>query len=99
MPYNWRNPLGYLVTASIQFFLSAYAFQYIVCFMLLAFGIFMFAMALAKIEKTKLHSINKMASNKKLRKNMYKELSEFIRMNANGKQLCVGQIFGRETIF
>lgn len=57
------------------------------CFMSLGFGSYMFAIAFVKILKDELISINKMASHRKSRKNMYKKLPKFVQAHANLKQL------------
>lgn len=88
-PYDWKNPFGYLVTVVAQFLLLIYPCQYLGCFTVLAFGAFMFSVAFVKILKNELRSVNKMATRKKLRKRMYKQLSHFIWSHSNAKQLSV----------
>lgn len=95
-PYDWQNPVGYLVAVSIQLFTATIAFRYIGCFTLLAFGGFMFALAIVQILKDVLLSINnlasfknrnhKLAKNEKLRKNIYEKLFQFIQMHAHLQQ-------------
>lgn len=88
-PYNWKNPTGYLVAVFIQSFMATYEFQYMGYLILLAFGTFMFIIAFVKIMKNELNSINKMASDTKSCKKMYKILSKFNRTYATVRQLSL----------
>lgn len=87
LPYDWKNPIGYLVAVSALLLWALFPFQYMGCIITLAFGVFMFATALVKDLNGVLHSINSMINDKESRNEMYKELSEFIRIHANAKQL------------
>lgn len=87
LPYDWKTPTGYLMALFIQYLMTIYPYQFIGCFLLLAFGAFMIANALVESLKHELHSIDQMASDKKSQKNMYKTLSEFIQAHASAKQL------------
>lgn len=86
-PCNWKTPIGYLVTVSIEFAVAINACQYFGCLTMLAFGAFMFSNAFGKIQKNQLDAINKLANDKKSAANMYKKLSEFIWTHAYRKQL------------
>lgn len=86
-PYDWRNPSGYLVAISIQYFLAFYPSRYVGCFLCFAFGAFMFSMATVEILKNELHAIDMMGSGRKTREKMLKSFSEFIRRHADAKQL------------
>lgn len=79
------------MTVSIQFGLVALTFKSVEGFTLLAFGVFVFGLALVKGLKNELHSINAMATHKKSRKYMYEKLSAFVQTHANTKQLS-GQL-------
>lgn len=92
-PYDCKNPFGYSMTIFMQFVLAFRSFQHIGCFVSLAIGEFMFAMAFVKILENELHAINNMASDEKCRNNMYKKLSEFMHRHANVKQLSGNLIF------
>lgn len=87
LPYDWKNPAGYLFTVAITLLVGMYPFQYMGCIVFLALGSFIFAISIVKVFKVELHSINKMANDKQPRRNMYKKLSEFIQMQSISKQL------------
>lgn len=57
--------------------------------MFFAFAMFVFAFTMAKTLKNELHSLNKMASDKNSRRDMYKKLGEFRELHANIKQLSI----------
>lgn len=85
--------MRYLFAASAQLLYGIYLFQYIGCFVFLAFGTFMFAISFVKDMKRQLHSINEMARDKTPGKSrevkMYENMSALIRVHANSKQLSV----------
>lgn len=87
LPYDWRNPPGYLVTVFIQSLVCIPLFQYVGCFALLAFGVCMFAIAFVKNMKNDLQSINNMASGKLSREKMCEKLVGFMRIHAHIKEL------------
>lgn len=72
------------MTIFIQFGLARITVKLIECFTLLAFGAFMFAIAIVKIMKTELRALK---ANEKSKKNMYRTFCEFIWTHANAKQL------------
>lgn len=79
------------MAVSAQLLWAVYLFQYFGCFVFLAFGTFMFAVSSVKDVKRQLHSINKIARDKKpdasKPEKMYKKMSALIRGHANSKQL------------
>lgn len=87
LPYDWKNPYGYMVAVVAQLLWASFAFTYIGCVLALSFGCFMFSLAMIKILKNDLHSIDKMARDKNSRSDMYKKLCEFLETHANTKQL------------
>lgn len=87
LPYDWKNPIGYLVALYLEWLYATYLFQYVACFVFLAFGVFMHAISFVEDMKRKLHSINEMAGDENSHKCMYPKLSRFIHLHAKAKQL------------
>lgn len=87
LPYAWKNPFGYLVTVTPLLLWAVYPFKYLGCFTFFTLGTYMFAIALVKVLKEELHSINKIATEGKSPNEMYMRLSKFIWMHADSKQL------------
>lgn len=87
IPFDWKNPTGYLLSTAAMLTCLNCASQCTASLMFLAVGAFIFAITFVKDMKCKLHTINEMVKDKKSRKHMYKELSEFIWTHANAKQL------------
>lgn len=65
-PFDWRNPIGYLIALSSQFIADTYFFIFVACVVAFGLGIFLFLLAAAKDIKTDLRLLNKCA---KLTKN------------------------------
>lgn len=87
LPFDWRTPIGYLAAVFLQVGFTICPFQYIGCFMFLAFGAHMLVTAIIDIMNDQLRTINNMANRKKYRKDLYGKLCEFIRLHADFKQL------------
>lgn len=95
LPYDWKNPTGYLITVSMQWFLASWIFQYIGCMVFLGFASFIIAISVIKILNGELHPINKMSSDKisrKSRQNLYEKFFKFIYTHANSKQLSAWKV-------
>lgn len=87
LPFDWKNPLGYLVAVAATSIMASDPLHYMGCFLFLFYGVYMFSISIVKDLKGQLHSINKLARGKKCRADMYKKLSKFIRLHADIKQL------------
>lgn len=88
-PFNWKNPTGYSIAVAAQFLCANIALQYLGFILVLSFIGFMFSISMVKDLNGELRSINKMARHKRTQRKVYKKLSEFIRMHADGKQLRI----------
>lgn len=87
MPFDWRNPIGYLVAVIIQFIIVAYEFFVIACTLSLAIGAFWFAISATKEIKRIVNSIDENTEHKGGEEIMFKEFSTFIHMHSIVKQL------------
>lgn len=87
IPFDWKNPTGYLVADTALILCGGIPLQYVACFIFLPFGVFMFQTEIVKDLERMLHTVNKMARAKTFRMRMYKKLSQFIRLHADTKQL------------
>lgn len=92
LPFDWTNPVGYLIAFSLEYAIFSYEYFVITCTLALCVGSYCFAIAMTKELKRILNSINVEAHD-----NQSKELqtlfSEFIYTHGNVKQLSTLPIF------
>lgn len=70
-------------------------FQYLACFLSLAFGVFVFTVSFAEDMNYQLNSIIESAATKQPESNIFKQLAEFIAMNVAVIQLSCDLIHDR----
>lgn len=82
LPFDWKNPLGYSLAIPIEFFGLYLANRYLACFLLFAFGEFLFALAFCKDMLNSLHTINENGKAKRAEPHIIKrKLIEFINID------------------
>ena len=89
-PFDWKNPVGYLIAVVLEYIIVSLALRYMGCFLGYGFGGYFFVMAIAKDLKSFVKSIGKSAkkcqsttSEQKILQN----LCEFIRLHTSVKKL------------
>lgn len=78
-PFDWKNPVGYLVAIILQYQFVSYPCRYIGCFASLGFASFWFAVSAAKNIKSNLREINQSIKAKQHRSIIFQQFAEFIR--------------------
>lgn len=86
-PFDWRNPIGYLIALSSQFIADTYFFIFVACVIAFGLGIFLFLLAAAKDIKTDLRLLNKCAKITKNQLRSLKRLSDFIEFHLRLNEL------------
>lgn len=89
LPFDWKNPIGYLIAVTLQYIIAIYAAIFMSCIVTLGFGAFLFAVAVNKISKQSLYTICKKAKHKTSQTHLLKRLHEFIHFYSSVKQLSV----------
>lgn len=87
IPFEWKNPIGYLIAVLLQFGIWFFLDLYLACFLTLAFGYFLFTLSIAKDMIDALQSINEHLKKKKPKKRILKQLNNFISMHGDVKEL------------
>lgn len=87
MPFDWKNPVGYPVAISLQFGMLFFLNVYLACFLTLAFGYYLFTLSIAENMTDELHLMTRGAKMQKSAKQILTELSEFISIHADVKEL------------
>lgn len=87
VPFDWQNPLGYLIYFIIQSITVWHNFCFTSCMVTFGIGNFVMAMTGTKDMKNCLYQFNKSAKRKRYRSNAKKRLSEFVRQFPKTKKL------------
>lgn len=86
LPFDWKNPLGYLIAIYLQFIVVSMPLRYMGCFVTLALTSFLIGMCFADDMKNDLKSIDENAKVKLPKTTIYKQLTEMINFT-NTKRL------------
>ena len=78
-PFDWKNPIGYLIAVGLQLIMVFIALHYVACFLTLAIGSVMFSLSIAEDIKDSLIFIDESAKSKQSLPHMMKQLIELIR--------------------
>lgn len=83
LPFDWKNPSGFLLAICFQYAALFYASRYLACFLTLAFGLFMFTFSYVKDMIAQVHSIDKYAKAKLSEQDVLNRLAEIIDMHSD----------------
>lgn len=89
LPFDWQNPLGYLVAFSFQFTVTWYLLLTILCTSIFAIGTCLTLLSLAEDIKCELHAIKLSATFGKNRLEMLQRFKRFVEFHSFVKQLSV----------
>lgn len=93
-PFDWTNPIGYLIVIIIEYVICGYEFFIVAFTLALGIGVFWFGIAVIKELKRIIHSMNNKTKANKSQLNELKVLfSEYIHTHAAIKQLSAFQFF------
>ena len=92
LPFDWRNPFGFLVAIAIQYVMLSYTLIVAAVMMTLAIGAYLFGMAASKCIKGSLFNISRNIKARRSRKHVMKQVIEFVEFHSTVKQLS-------ETVF
>lgn len=79
--------MGYICAILLQFVMLFFLNVYLACFLMLAFGYFIFGSSIAEDLIIELQSINKHAKRKKPKEQLLRQLNRFISMHGEIKEL------------
>lgn len=82
VPFDWKNPAGYFIAATLQFIMIGFDLFYIACITSFGVGSYLFVISVVKDVKSNTNLINHSAKDKKNRLQTLKQLSEFIDINS-----------------
>lgn len=88
-PFDWRNPIGYLVALTLQYTANVRFFKLVACLVATGLGAFSFELSMTTHVKTDLKLINESAKMKENRLSTLKRLSEFIEFHSRLKELSI----------
>lgn len=93
LPFDWKNPVGYLIAVAFQCALIVSPLRYITCMMSIGFAIYVVTAAISRATITDLQSINESINaprrepdQQSLCADMFKRLIKFIVIHSDAKQ-------------
>lgn len=93
LPFDWRNPFGFLVANTIQCVMLSYALLIGACALVLAIGGFLYIIELSKCIKHRLFALGPRTDAKTNLTCILNQLAEFIELHSNVKQLTESIFF------
>lgn len=84
-PFDWRNPIGYLIVVIIQYFVILIILYGVMCLLIFQIETLSMVISMTKDIKHSLYSINKMA--KASRISIEQPFADIIKFHSNAKQL------------
>lgn len=96
-PFDWKNPVGYLIAVTFQYFKELYLLRIAACALVLAIGCYLISIAMSKSLKVSLFGINHTAGDKSERKRLMERLIEFLEFYSRAKQLSWIQLLNNSN--
>lgn len=90
MPFDWRNPVGYSVVVSLQYFMTVWIGCFVGSIATLGVSSYLIGVAVADDIKGHLYAINDNAKTKRTRLTAVEQFSDFIENHTFVKQLSAG---------
>lgn len=87
LPFDWRNPIGYLCASSLQYMISLCMFHIIASLLSIGVGSFLYAMRSVMIIICNLETTHESLQSENDRSSHLKYLSDFIQFHAEVKEL------------
>lgn len=84
-PFEWKNPLGYLIAIGIQYAITAYGVLIGACIISLGIGSFLYVIASTKCIRGNLFAINR-CTNDSDKQHIWDQFIEFIQYHSRVKQ-------------
>lgn len=85
LPFNWKNPRGYLIAIIWQYVSIFVLLRFLACLGTLVVACFIMSISVTKDWKGDLRTMKKMAKTKQSEADIFKHLTEFIRSHSNIK--------------
>lgn len=86
-PFDWKNPIGYLIAVTLQYIMIMYMFFVISSMLSLGIGAFMFSVKAVDDVKMCMKSVNECAIVKGKQSKAFKRIAGYIQLHAYLKQL------------
>lgn len=92
-PFDWHNPIGYLIAVTVEYVIFGYECFIIACVLSFGIGAIWLIISVTKEIRHTLHSINDVGQENKIKSNELKRLfSEYFHTYAAIKQLSILEI-------
>lgn len=87
LPFDWKNPLGYLIAACLQYVMTKCFFIYVASLSSFGIGFYLFSMAMSEDMKLNLNSIKRDSKTRRHQSEAIKQLAKFVQIHTLSKQL------------
>lgn len=88
VPFDWKNPFGYLIAIAIQIGMMIQPARYIVCMLGIGFASYLFEIELIEKSISSLRTLNyNLKHGRQSNVQIFEFLCKWIRFNSDGKQL------------
>lgn len=85
-PFDWKNPIGFLVAVILQTIMISYPLRYMSCYTRLALGSYLFAITFVRDTIDEANDFSDSLRKSRSKLNAYKKISEIIQVHAEGKR-------------
>lgn len=85
-PFNWQDPIGFLVAAVIEYIEVIYSFALVACMLSLGIGSFIISVSQTSDAKNNLKAINEGAKTNESRLRIWKQLGDYIQFHSSVKK-------------
>ena len=87
LPFDWKNPIGYLIAAPFQYTLLLNPLRYMATMVSLGVGTFLFTHSMTEDGKADLRLANEAAHKTETSDEMFEHLSRFLHAHSDVKEL------------
>lgn len=84
-PFDWRNPVGFMIAMTTQYVMFLYGIKVPACVLALSIGSYLYSIALSKDVKGSLFMFKRNIQSKADQSLLLEQLAEFIDLHSNAK--------------
>lgn len=88
-PFNWKNPMGYIIAVAFQISMASEALRYMAFALTLPIGGFLWSLSLAEDIKNDANTLNECVRTKRAKSDIFQRFYEIIRCHIIAIQLRV----------
>lgn len=86
LPFDWKNPFGFVMAITLQYIIFTYAMKVGACVLTLAIGLYLYVIAMSECIKQILFAISQSTRTEAEQNLIQEQLIEYIEFDANVKR-------------